>query len=133
MSQATTPDFEYDEVDFFTGQPYPIWERARRECPVFRTPGGLGGFTDRPLYSVSRFADVEAVLRDGPTFSSSVNAEHIGQYMGELILAMDGQEHRSYRNLVAHAFRASALERWDETLVRPTIGRLKTKLLIIRG
>jgi cytochrome P450 len=124
LSQATTPDFEYDEVDFFTGQPYPIWERARRECPVFRTPGGLGGFTDRDLYSVSRFADVEAVLRDGPTFSSSVNAEHIGQYMGELILAMDGQEHRSYRNLVAHAFRASALERWDETLVRPTIGRL---------
>jgi cytochrome P450 len=44
--------------------------------------------------------------------------------MGELILAMDGQEHRSYRNLVAHAFRASALERWDEALVRPTIKRL---------
>ena len=34
----TRPDFEYD-VDFSTGQPYPIWERARRECPVFRTDG----------------------------------------------------------------------------------------------
>ncbi|HSO95019.1 MAG TPA: cytochrome P450 [Acidimicrobiia bacterium] len=126
MSQATTPDFEYDEVDFFTGQPYPIWERARRECPVFpnHQGGGLGGVTERPAYSVSRFNDVEAVLRDGPRFSSSINAEHIGQYMGELILAMDGQEHRSYRALVAHAFRASALERWDETLVRPTINRL---------
>ena len=124
MSQATTPDFEYDEVDFFTGQPYPIWERARSECPVFRNPSGQGGFTDRPIYSVSRFDDVETVLRDGHTFSSSINAEHIGQYMGELILAMDGQEHRSYRALVAHAFRASALERWDETLVRPTITRL---------
>ena len=52
--------------------------------------------------------DVETVLRDGETFSSSINAEHIGQYMGELILAMDGKEHRAYRNLVAHAFRASA-------------------------
>ncbi len=41
---------------------------------------------------------------------------------------MDGQEHRSYRSLVAHAFRASALERWDEALIRPTIGRLLDEL-----
>ena len=44
--------------------------------------------------------------------------------MGDLILAMNGAEHRTYRNLVAKAFRASQLERWDETLVRPTIDRL---------
>jgi cytochrome P450 len=123
VSQATTPEFDY-ELDFVTGQPYPIWEQARRECPVFRSHSATLGFTDRPMFSVTTFADVEAVLRDGPRFSSSINAEHIGQYMGELILAMDGQEHRSYRNLVAHAFRASALERWDEALVRPTITRL---------
>ena len=54
------------------------------------------------------------MLRDGETFSSSINAEHIGQFMGELILAMDGKEHRAYRNLVAHAFRASQLEQWDD-------------------
>lgn len=123
MSQATTPEFDY-ELDFVTGQPYPIWAQARHECPVFQSHSGTMGFTDRPMFSVTTFADVEAVLRDGQRFSSSINAEHIGQYMGELILAMDGQEHRSYRNLVAHAFRASALERWDETLVRPTINRL---------
>jgi len=123
VSQATTPEFDY-ELDFVTGQPYPIWEQARHECPVFQSHSGTMGFTDRPMFSVTTFADVEAVLRDGQRFSSSINAEHIGQYMGELILAMDGQEHRSYRNLVAHAFRASALERWDETLVRPTINRL---------
>ena len=64
------------------------------------------------------------MLRDGETFSSSINAEHIGQFMGDLILAMDGAEHRQYRNLVAKAFRASQLERWDETLVRPTINGL---------
>jgi cytochrome P450 len=123
VSQATTPEFDY-ELDFATGQPYPIWERARHECPVFRSHSATLGFTDRPMFSVTTFADVEAVLRDGQRFSSSINAEHIGQYMGELILAMDGQEHRSYRNLVAHAFRASALERWDAALVRPTITRL---------
>ena len=123
MSQATTPEFDY-ELDFVTGQPYPIWEQARHECPVFQSHSTTTGFSDRPMFSVTTFGDVEAVLRDGQRFSSSINAEHIGQYMGELILAMDGQEHRSYRNLVAHAFRASALERWDDSLIRPTIIRL---------
>ena len=124
MSQATTPEFDV-EVDFVTGQPYPLWAKARHECPVYRSEhAGMMGSAERPLYGVSRFEDVEAVLRDGERFSSSINAEHIGQYMGELILAMDGQEHRSYRSLVAHAFRASALERWDEALIRPTITRL---------
>jgi cytochrome P450 len=75
-------------------------------------------------YSVTRYKDAEAVLRDADTFSSSINAEHIGQFMGDLILAMNGEEHRKYRNLVAKAFRASQLERWDDTLVRPAIHRL---------
>ncbi len=121
---VTQPEFESEfeyEVDFATGQPYPIWERARRECPVIHTERGM---VDRSSYHVTRYEDVERVLRDAQTFSSSINAEHIGQYMGELILAMGGAEHRAYRNLVAHAFRASALERWDEQLVRPTITRL---------
>ena len=128
MSQATTPEFEtpeFDfEVDFMTGQPYPFWATARQECPVYRAGPSTMGFGDRPMFGIARFADVESVLRDGQRFSSAINAEHIGQYMGELILAMDGQEHRSYRGLVAHAFRASALERWDAALIRPTISRL---------
>ena len=114
--------FEY-EVDFYTGQPYPIWEQAREQCPVIHSDAS-SSMAGRPTYSITKWDDVETVLRDGETFSSSINAEHIGQYMGELILAMDGKEHRSYRNLVAHAFRASQLEKWDETLIRPAIERL---------
>jgi len=121
-SEADAPQFDVD-VDFLTGQPYPLWAQARGECPVFQTHSTMG-FTDRPTFVVTRFADVERVLRDTEHISSSINAEHIGQYMGELILAMDGQEHRSYRGLVAHAFRASQLEKWDDALVRPTIERL---------
>jgi cytochrome P450 len=116
---------EYQRLDFVTAQPYPVWERARSECPVFESHGSSATtFTDRPQYHITRWDDVEQVLRDGQSFSSSVNAEHIGQFMGELILAMDGREHRAYRNLVAHAFRASQLEKWDDTLVRPAISRL---------
>jgi cytochrome P450 len=108
--------------DWWAAQPYDLWAQIRAsECPVVVTEGVMG---PGKFYQVLRYADAERVLRDDATFSSSINGEHIGQFMGDLILAMNGDEHRKYRNLVAKAFRASQLERWDETLVRPTINRL---------
>ncbi len=102
------------QIDFLTGQPYPVWARARPECPVIRYDGS--SFDPRPSYHVTRYEDAEKVLRDPSTFSSSINGEVIGRFMGDLILAMGGQEHRQYRSLVSHTFRASVLERWDAEL-----------------
>jgi cytochrome P450 len=111
------------EIDFFHGQPYSDWKQARSsECPVIASEGS--SWDPRRSFQITRYDDAEHVLRDGETFSSTINAEHIGQFMGDLIVAMDGTEHRKYRNLVAKAFRASQLEKWDSTLVRPTINRL---------
>ena len=73
---------------------------------------------------MTRHRDVERVLRDTEIFSSRINADTMGPVMGTVILAMDGDEHRRYRNLVAGAFRPSALERWADELIRPTIHRL---------
>ena len=115
------PKFDYPAMDFETAQPYPVWEQARGECPVIQVSGMSLG-VDGTTYQVTRWDDVEHVLRDPETFSSSINAEHIGQFMGDLILAMDGKEHRSYRNLVAPAFRASQLEKWGDSMIGPTIG-----------
>jgi cytochrome P450 len=110
-------------VDWLMAQPYERWGEARRsECPVLASDGDVMG--PGTFYQVTRFKDADSVLRDDKTFSSSINGDHIGQFMGDLILAMNGDEHRKYRNLVAKAFRASQLERWDETLVRPAINRL---------
>jgi cytochrome P450 len=119
---AATEEDLPTKLDWSTTQPYPEWATARAKCPVLHFDEGSASGGEG--YQITRFTDAEAALRDWQTFSSSINAEHIGQFMGELILAMDGQEHRAYRNLVAHAFRASALERWDGQLVRPTIERL---------
>ncbi len=105
-------------LSWLRAQPYAEWAEGRAQCPV--QPGSDLG----PGYRILGFRESEHVLRDPETFSSKINAEHIGQFMGDLILAMDGTEHRQYRNLVAKAFRASQLERWDETLVAPTINRL---------
>jgi cytochrome P450 len=114
-------------IDWLHAQPYEEWAEARASgCPVLAKRGANGD--PRTSYQVASYQGVESVLRDGELFSSTINAEHIGQFMGELILAMDGQEHRKYRNLVAKAFRASQLEQWDDTLVRPTITRLLDRI-----
>ena len=84
-------------------QPYPQWARARRHCPVIESPPTA--WSPVPSFATTTFADGDRVLRDHETFSATINAESIGQFMGELILGMDGEEHRRYRNLVAHAFR----------------------------
>src|SRR4029079_2393118 len=110
-------------IDWLHGQPYAEWAAGRRaECPVVASPDSFMG--PGTSYQILRYKDAETVLRAAETFSSSINGEHIGQFMGDLILAMNGPEHRTYRNLVAKAFRASQLQRWDETLVRPMIDRL---------
>ncbi len=119
MSDTGTP---IPHLDYSTQQPYPTWARMRNECPVMPNEGS--DWDPRVTYSITTFSDAEKVMRDWETFSSSVNAEVIGQYMGDLILGMNGPAHRQYRNLVAHAFRASALERWDNDFVVPLIHRL---------
>jgi cytochrome P450 len=117
----------YDEAvatDFFHGQPHAMWAEERGRCPVMRIDGLNMGQGERPSYHVLDWTSAEQVLRDPETFSSRINMEHIGEFMGELIVGLDGEEHRKYRNLVAKAFRQSQLEKWDDTLVRPLIEKL---------
>jgi cytochrome P450 len=108
-----TPDPE------FARNPYPAWAEARARCPVERSE-----FLGKANYRALRHRDVEAVLRDPDTFSSRINQDTMGPYMGTLLLAKDGPEHTRYRALVSHAFRTRALERWERELIRPTIERL---------
>jgi len=101
--------------------PYPAWDQARRETPVlkieaFRSP--------TPMYLVLSFALVDRVLRDAETFSSISNSTGIGQVMGPMIVGMDGEEHRHTRNIVAKAFRPSAMARWERDIVNPVIAQL---------
>ena len=114
MADADVEDGAGDSFDI-----YDYWEECRRDQPV----GRFGG-PESDIWLVTRYADVELVLRDPKRFSSRVNADTMGPVMGTVILAMDGEEHRRYRNLVAHAFRPSALASWEATLIVPTIHRL---------
>jgi cytochrome P450 len=122
---AETQEESGPDLDWMTAQPYDAWAEVRQsECPVMNAGLDIMGPGTGTFFQVAAFKDADAVLRDDKTFSSSINGDHIGQFMGDLILALGGEEHRKYRNLVAKAFRASQLERWDDTLVRPIINRL---------
>jgi cytochrome P450 len=112
-------DPEEDSFDI-----YDYWAEFRRDQSV----GRFGG-DESDIWLVSKYADVELVLRDPKRFSSRVNADTMGPVMGTVILAMDGDEHRRYRNLVARAFRPSALVRWEDELIAPTIHRLLDRLV----
>ena len=102
---AASPEPEGPSVDWLMAQPYDLWLQIREsDAPVLTVRDGMMG---QSFSQITRYKDAEAALRDDKTFSSSINAEHIGQFMGDLILAMNGEEHRKYRNLVAKAFRAS--------------------------
>lgn len=98
---------------------YGFWAQCRAEQPVCRVDA-MG----REIWFVTRHDDVQTVLHDASLFSSRINGETMGPVMGEVILAMDGDEHRRYRDIVGRAFRPSALERWEDELMAPTIGSL---------
>jgi cytochrome P450 len=110
-AEPADPDPELD--------PHADWAQARREAPVRH-----GAVFGRPGYTVHRWDDVEAVLRDSETFSCSIVGEMMGPFMGVVLNSKDGAEHTRYRNLVSRAFRQSAVDRWEGELVRPIIDEL---------
>lgn len=109
--------------------PYPYFEYMRRTHPVFH-----GVFMDNPLQPPELKADDEWVLygydgvfqafRDEKAFTSAAYDKTIGLVMGHTILAMEGKEHHDHRSLVAKAFRATALERWEPSVIGPVCNQL---------
>ena len=98
--------------------PYPFFEYMRRTDPVFH-----GSLMDHELMPPELKPEDEWVLfgydgvfqafRDDKIFTSAAYDKTIGLVMGHMILAMGGKEHHDHRSLVAKAFRATALERWE--------------------
>ena len=119
---SATAKLSEDEGGFFADwsvagdvrNPYPEFARKRQTSPVELLAGDYGGTS----YQVYRHADVQKLLLDNETFSSSILGEMMGIIMGEkVILAMDEPEHKRHRALVSTAFRNKTLAKWEEGLV----------------
>jgi cytochrome P450 len=109
--------------------PYPFFEYMRRTDPVFH-----GTLIDSDLLPPELKPEDEWVLfdydgvfqafRDDKVFTSAEYEKTIGLVMGHTILAMGGKEHHDHRSLVAKAFRATALERWEPSVIGPVCDQL---------
>ncbi len=130
MTISTDPHDEPVTLDT-TGEtsPYPFFEYKRRTEPVFH-----GSLTESSLLPPELRPDDEWILfgydgvfqafRDDRIFTSAAYDKTIGLVMGHTILAMGGKEHHDHRSLIAKAFRASALERWEPSVIGPVCDQL---------
>jgi cytochrome P450 len=130
MTLSTDPDGQPVTLDF-TGEtsPYPFFEYMRRADPVWH--GALADHTQMPEelrpddeWVLFGYDGVFQAFRDDRIFTSAEYEKTIGLVMGHTILAMGGKEHHDHRSLVAKAFRATALERWEPSVIGPVCDQL---------
>jgi cytochrome P450 len=107
LAAAFDPQLMFDFPD-----PYPMFAEMRRAQPVacFTAMG-------RTSHVVTRYDDVEAVLRDADTYSSRANAV-VSKYMGRTIIEMDGKEHTRTRALLSTLFIPRAIDALSPVIER---------------
>ncbi|MGH3556606.1 MAG: cytochrome P450 [Mycobacterium sp.] len=108
-----------DVVSGDVRDPYTEMARLRREQPVQRIDtSGMPHEESKPVFMVYRHEEVQQMLRDNETFSSSIIIDAFGDVLGRhVMLGMDEPEHGRHRALVAKAFSQKAMARWEDELV----------------
>jgi cytochrome P450 len=134
MSVSITTDAQEPALDL-TGDtsPYPFYGYKRRTDPVWRGTAmdhSMEPPEMRPAHEFTLFdyASVSQAFRDHATFTSAGYDDTIGLVFGSTILAMTGKKHHDHRSLVAKAFRAKALARWEPTYIAPICDELITEI-----
>jgi len=112
--------------------PYPIYAEKRASAPVYEgdlpremgVPSIAAGVTpDRKMFTLLKYADIQAALSDSQTFTTEPYREVFGPVQGEIILMMDGPEHKFWRTMLTNIFQKKVLDDWTERLFGPTIER----------
>ena len=118
----------YDPFDYAVQEdPHPVYAWMRANAPLYRNE-------ERDFWALSRYADVDAALRDPVRYSSrngiSLEPELWGPdaKKSNFFLAMDPPEHGAYRSLVSSAFtprRVAALEPRIREVARSRLAPLR--------
>jgi cytochrome P450 len=108
------------DLDVFErGAAWPLFDRLRREAPVHWNPEPA---PNAGFWSLTRHADVVAMLRDDKTFSSEVGGANLEELDAKQIearksmLETDGARHRALRRLLATEFTARRLAGYEAFL-----------------
>ncbi len=119
----------------FARNAYDIFKRIRHENPIFQQTG-LDGAT--PIWFLSRFRDIEAMLKDDQHFVLDyrlvIDPEEFARYRGSMagvmdmvnshLLTKEGEDHRRLRSLVTMAFTPRRISD-----MRPRIQQIADELL----
>ncbi|MNZ41050.1 Pulcherriminic acid synthase [compost metagenome] len=103
-----------------------VYREMRERSPVLPenfmarlgVPSIAGLDPDRPAFTLFKYNDVMAVMRDATNFTSGFIAEGLGSFFDGLILtAMDGEAHKNIRSLLQPVFMPETVNRWKETKI----------------
>jgi cytochrome P450 len=116
-----------DVVSGNVRDPYPELAQQRRDTPIQRIDmSAMPGEEGKPVFIVYRHEDIQTMLRDNETYSSSVVIQAFGDVLGHgVMLGMDEPVHGRLRSLVTKAFTQKALSRWEDQIV----GRIGNELI----
>ena len=123
-------DVTAEEAPDLLRNPYPIFERRRRETSgvflgsVMDWTKSADEFRPENLYAAVSFDAINRIFRDSKAFNSHIYDSTVGLFMGPTILAMEGKKHWEHRNLVSAAFKSKSLLRWEPEIVRPVVNSL---------
>lgn len=122
--------------------PYDLYKELRHTSPVLAedimarlgVPNIASRDPDRPVFSLFKYDDCIAVLRDADTFTSGFIAEGLGAFLDGLILTgMDGQAHKNARALLTPVFTPSVIRKWRSERIDPIIRKEFVEPLVPRG
>jgi cytochrome P450 len=110
--------------------PYPIYHRLLRECPVHE--GGLSQHFGIPVvaeavggtsYTVHSYRACVTVLKQDAIFSNAWYEPSLNAMIGPNMLGMDEPEHKRMRLLVQPAFSKREMRWWRTDIVEPIVER----------
>jgi len=126
----------------FKRDPHPTFAAMRRDDPIYRQPG-LDGKT--PIWFVTRYADVDAMLRDRRFVRDAAlalpperipEASPLDRRLNQHMLNADGADHRRLRDLVSQAFTPKRVadlrprvQEIADALLDPVVGRGEMDLI----
>jgi cytochrome P450 len=119
------PGVDLLDHDLFADhEPWEVFERLQREAPVYFHPEPDG----RGFWALTKYDDVQAVLKDPKTFSSEVGGSAMIEDLPEDVLdarrnflEFDPPKHGRYRRVISKNFTPGAVgayEEWLRGLVR---------------
>lgn len=107
-----------------------IYRGMRRDSPIIAenfmgrlgVPNIAGLDPNRPTFTVFRYKEVMAVLRDAANYTSGFIAEGLGSFFDGLILTgMDGDAHKKARALLQPIFMPEVVNSWRDTKMAPIV------------